>query len=198
MLVSHNHKFFTIDIPKTGTRTFRACLATKAQHKDGLRECEELSFAGKYNSCKYKQHSNLTAAIYDLKIDGYDPDTYFSFSFVRNPWARLVSLMLYHNRHFKKNQSLEFYIDDQPPQFDWLYSKDYKKTVDYIAKFENYKEELLKFFDRFNINLDSNKIPHLNENKKYDYKDYYTKELIDKVYEKDYKAIELMGYTYDG
>ena len=197
MLVSHDYKFFTIDIPKTGTRTFRACLSTKEQHRDGLCQDQILNIVGKHTSREFGQHSNMTAAIYDLRTNGYDYHSYFSFSFVRNPWARLVSYMLYVNKRNEKDEPLEYYIESQPPQFFWLYSKDYKETVQYIAKFENYKEEISKFIDKFNLNIDSNKIPHLNKNEKYDYKDYYTKELIDKVYEKEHHVIDLMGYTYD-
>lgn len=198
MLLSHLHKFLTIDIPKTGTKTLRAILCTKEQHHDGISNNKIVDVVGLYDSKKFKQHCSLSLCIKDLDSLGLDIKSYFTFSFVRNPWERHVSRLFWVDSNIRKvinfTEKLENIILNARNQHHFIYDKDTNTTVDHIARFENYEQEVKKFCDKFGINTT---IPHLNKSKKYNYKDFYTKELIDKVYEREHKIIDLMGYTYD-
>ena len=204
MLISFSHKFITVAIPKTGTRSLRACLSKKNQFWDGGSNKKLVDVIATTGSKVFKRHNTLTDHIKDAENVGLDINLYFIFSFVRNPWVRYASHLVWHkgrefekNFSFNPNMSIELLINAHPSQYDYIHDKESGKTVDYIARFENYQQELLKISDKLNLNLDAKNIPHLNKNKNYDYKDFYTKELIDKVYEKEHKIIDLMGYTYD-
>ena len=105
--------------------------------------------------------------------------------------------MLWYNEKYDTTVSIELLMQSYPSQYEYLHDKQSGKQVDYIAKFENYEKEILKLSDRLNFDLDINTIRHLNKNKKYNYKDYYTDDLVEMVREKESKIIDLMGYTYD-
>ena len=204
MLVSFSHKFITISIPKTGTRSLRSCLSMRKQFWNGKSDNRLVDIIATTDSQLFRRHGTLTDHIKDAENVGLDINLYFIFSFVRNPWVRYVSHLVWHKqREFEKNfpfnpnMSIELLINAHPSQYDYIHDKESGKTIDYIARFENYQQELLKISDKLNLNVDAKNIPHLNKNKNYDYKDFYTKELIDKVYEKEHKIIDLMGYTYD-
>ena len=203
MLISFSHKFITIAIPKTGTRSLRGCLTMNNQFHDGQSDNRLVDVIATQYSRVFKRHGTLTEHMKDAENVGLDISLYFTFAFVRNPWSRYVSYILWAKdkpefiKKGRRTMSLELAIDRQRIQYDYIYDKESGKTVDYIARFENYQAELMKISDKLNLNLDAKNIPHLNKNKKYDYKDFYTKELIDKVYEKEHKIIDLMGYSYD-
>ncbi len=197
MLLSFNHKFITISIPKTGTASLRSFLAMKNQHWDSTSNTRIVDLVSNQYSIVFKRHGTLLDIIRDSKKVHLDITSYFTFTFVRNPWARYVSHMFWTNNKFNKNFKLDFFINEKLSQYDFVKDDHDNIGVDYIAKFENYEQELKNFCRKFNLNVNTDNIPHLNKSKKYDYKDFYTKDLIDKVYEKEHKIIDLMGYTYD-
>ena len=96
MLISHGHKFITIDIQKTGTRSMRATLMPS-----GI-----IDIVGrpdvKINDPGFSQHgtAQMCKKEFDRRyIESVGTDwnwhEYFKYSIVRNPWKRYVSLLLY-------------------------------------------------------------------------------------------------------
>ena len=99
-------------------------------------------------------------------------DSFFKFSFVRNPWSRLVSvyrvLGLAGKMSFKQFLVEEFYGEEswmprlfKLPQYDYLFDENNRKLVDYIGRFE----ELQAGFDEVcrRISLSPRVLPHVNE-----------------------------------
>jgi len=99
-------------------------------------------------------------------------DSYFRFSFVRNPWSRLVSVYRYlglsEDMSFRQFLIEDFAADDlwEPrlfkiPQYDFLFTNDGRQLVDYIGRFENLQTD----FDQVcsAIGLPAMKLPHANE-----------------------------------
>ena len=197
MLISLSNKFIAINIPKTGTRSLRGYLAMQNQHWDGRSDRRIVDIIATKDSTIFPQHGTLTHCMQDAKNVGLDISSYFTFTFVRNPWVRYVSHMLWHNEKYDTTVSIELLMNTHLSQYEYLHDKQSGKQVDYIAKFENYEKEILKLSDRLNFDLDINTIRHLNKNKKYNYKDYYTDDLVEMVREKESKIIDIMGYTYD-
>ena len=195
MLVSHKYKFLSIGIPKTGTKSLRAFFCTSSQHRDGKRNEHIVDIIGFHKDNTFPQHALYIKCKQDMESLGIDIKDYFVFSFVRNPWARLVSHMLWSNERFNENRDLKFFIEMNAPQYAYICNESADLAVNYLARFDKYEQEIKSLCNKFKI--DHMPIPHLQKTKKYNYKDYYTDDLVEMVREKESKIIDIMGYTYD-
>ncbi len=120
MHISHRHKFIFFSNPKTGSESIRKML-------DPYSDIKGVPF--RHTSEEHPFYSHISPAevkaIFERR--GWNYDEYFKFTFVRNPWARLVSLyqMIYPppgsalsrlRKHMKRRLGLE-------PEFgNWLKS----------------------------------------------------------------------------
>ena len=86
MLISHKHKFITIDIPKTGTRSFRESLVP-------LGVIDE--FGAPNLNAEFYQHDGAIRAKKQFAKNGWNWNEYFKFTIVRNPWQRYFSFFKY-------------------------------------------------------------------------------------------------------
>lgn len=122
--------------------------------------------------------AHLTAAEYIEK--GYIKQTqfneYFTFSFVRNPWARLVSEYRYRQYPytfkqflFEKfptpasddySQALDLYRH-VVPQAQFLFAQDGRQLVDFIGKFEQLDKDFAFVCEKLGIPVQ--KVPHVNK-----------------------------------
>lgn len=89
MLISHKHKFITIDIPKTGTRSLRESLVP-------LGVIDEFGVSNE--SAEFYQHDGAIRAKKQFIKNKWDWKDYFKFTIVRNPWARYFSFFKYLER----------------------------------------------------------------------------------------------------
>jgi len=145
-----------------------------------------------------------------------DFSEYFTFSVVRNPWDRLYSAFKFlekgginiHDRNAYE-QYLEEYKDFEDfvinglnkkmiyeimhfiPQSEFICSKDGKIDVNYIARFENLKDDISKLSEKINNPIE---LDHHNSNKKVSYKEIYTSDMIKKV-EEIYK-MDVINFNY--
>ena len=144
---------------------------------------------------------------------------YFSFSFVRNPFDRLVSafFFLQSGGHNDKNalqydkymrtpsESFEDFVlhklnDDAinsvqhlKPQYFWIY-KNNQQAIDYVGKTESMNKDMSKICSILNIpNLD---LPHENKSSHKHYTEYYDDEMRELVAKKYAKDIEYFGYKF--
>jgi hypothetical protein len=152
-------------------------------------------------------------------------DQYFKFSFVRNPYSRLLSAYLYlskggsGNRHdsevFKKyfentNHDFEFFcksivskdvISDVVhfrPQHNFLFDNDKKLLVDFVGRQETYSRDARTVFNKLGVNY---RPKHLRKNGVYKhFSEYYTVEIQEKVFQLYKEDFELLNYpqTLDG
>ena len=83
MRISHQHRFIFFSNPKTGSESMRALLDPISDFHGNTRPTPSQPFY---------DHMRPIAARDVFRRMGWDYSSYYSFVFVRNPWARLASL----------------------------------------------------------------------------------------------------------
>jgi len=140
----------------------------------------------------------------------------FSFSSIRNPWARVVSA--YHKGGLRRMKALwekeraerlTFigYVNAikhdniSCPVVKWHVTPLYRHLVrndevivDHLIRVENFQEDVNIVSDK--IGIPRQKIPHINKSEHKDYTEYYDDETRDIVAEKYAKDIEYFGYKF--
>jgi chondroitin 4-sulfotransferase 11 len=185
-MINHKHKCIFIHINKCGGTTI-----------------DEL-FSGKFQGHK---------KVFDYKkLNPNEFDNYFKFTFVRNPWDRVVSFYHYQLKRkwdfYPFNETISFkefvknWLIQMPKQttlnthpcYDWISDKDDNLLVDFIGRFENLQEDFNTVCDK--IGIPHQELPHQNKSKHKHYTEYYDKETKQIVAEKYAKDIEYFGYEF--
>ena len=145
-------------------------------------------------------------------------EKYFSFTFIRNPFDRLYSAfeflkkgginhydILAFETHLSKykdfedfilnglNKNLIYQITHLIPQHEYLCDKRGNILVDFVGRFEDLDNDILLLSKKLKKDI---KLNHHNYNKKVDYKEVYTDEMIDKVYQIYQKDIDIFKYSF--
>ena len=215
MLISHKHKFITIDIPKTGTRSLReSLLPLNIIDVRGLANFES----------EFYQHDFATRAKKQFAKNNWNWSGYFKFTIVRNPWARYFSFFKYFKSYGEKYLSRDKSINWREPEINQgklcieLFENKDDKTVlkniilnndsqdsyycdengkiivDHIATFEDLENEFVFLCDR--VGVKTSILQHGNKSSNSpNMHDIYNQELIDLVAKKEKRVIELKGYT---
>lgn len=148
-------------------------------------------------------------------------EQYFKFTFVRNPWDRLVSAYTYmkygssstvpdDKNWFKKNISQfdnfgsfvkgwinisNIYKHDMfIPQFEFLCNEEGIIKMDFVGRFENLTEDYEFIRDILQL---ERKLPVTNSSNRKHYSEYYDDESIEIVKNVYWKDIALFNYTYN-
>jgi len=176
VIINHDRKFLFIHVPKTGGCSIRAILGGETSKRGFHRRC--LSFRNKY------------------------PD-YYKFGFVRNPWARMVSLYTFcinkpktvpmydpsiEARGFKRSLLEGF----DPGQKDAMW---YLEGCDYIGKLETMQKDFDHICEQAGIGKSVLPVKNASDHKFY--QDYYDDETIEFVRNGHAKTISLFGYTFE-
>lgn len=161
------------------------------------------------------QHQDL------IEPDAFD--SYFKFSFVRNPWDRLLSQYTFRKQLLDKDfcpvdkYSLPFgdwinYVCSSEfdesrtshglsvidyhlgDQLNWLTDSEGNLLVEFIGRFENLQEDFNSVCDK--IGTRHKKLRHKNKSKHKPYWEYYDDATKELVAEKCKKDIEYFGYEF--
>jgi hypothetical protein len=155
-----------------------------------------------------------TMEFYMKKYADLNLDEYYKFTFVRNPWDRLVSWYFYHinddeelktlyPQNFKEwvktgmkshwNEVDGTYWGDKDPinYQSWIADE---KQYNFIGKFENLQEDFNIICDK--IGIPQQKLPHKNKSKHKHYTEYYDDETRQIVAQKYAKDIEYFEYKF--
>ncbi len=146
---------------------------------------------------------------------------YFKFTFVRNPWDRVVSAYTFlkqggmneRDRAWAKSHLVDYPDFDSfvtgwlspesarsqlhfRPQLDFLCERSPELLVDFVGYFETLESDFDKIRERLGC---GDELPKTNQsNRREDYREYYsarTKEIVARVYRDD---IHALGYDFDG
>lgn len=158
---------------------------------------------------------HLTAKEVIAKIGKQQWNVAYKFTFVRNPWDKLVSLYEYRRKKDKtkltsRNIPFNHWVkltigpDSDPyyynnvksfqPQVEWLKDDEGVIAIDFIGKFESIHTDFEQI--RHTIGT-SEELPHLNATTRSNYRDYYdneTRQIVASWYRED---IETFAYTFD-
>lgn len=200
--ISNKHKFIFIEIQKTGTTSIDHNLLWS----NYIKNINDEHHSERHNTASYIKSV--------LKDDWFN---YTSFAVVRNPWQRYVSWLLWMEKILEtKTKENEYWIkfnrlfDNNKYNYKNILKTIIDKTgvtqseflcegidiiVNELLRFENLQHDYDRLCSKLHIKKSGLKT--LNTNKPYDYRDFYNQELIDIVYEKEKKIIDVMGYTYD-
>lgn len=194
MLINHKKKFIFVHIQKTAGSSITNALKND---KNTLNTCHQHTFL---NDCHHNKE-------------------YFKFTFVRNPWDRLVSWYNHINFVKRHNNFFAYILDNSKNFSEFLtltdvirndfgmkksisinqldYISDDKGNIltDYIGRFENINEDILNIGKK--IGYENLTIPHINKFPHKDYRTYYTDKDIEIVQEMYKRDIDYFGYKFD-
>jgi len=201
MIVSNTHNFIFIKPNKiAGTTIVNALVNAKCL------TWEDVAKAPGGNN--HQTYQELETELGSLK-------SYFVFSFVRNPYERILSFYLYlkekeipkklnENRPLIKNEEIArssgsfknaikngFMI---PSFMSYFINNEGEINLDFIGRFENLQHDLNIICDK--IKIPRQQLPHKNETDHKHYTEYYDEETKQIVAEKYAKDIEYFGYKF--
>lgn len=203
MPIDHKLKFIFVHIPKTGgwsvENYFEVCKKENLWSHNRVM-INEILFA--------PQHITASMLREHKEVKNYFKD-YFKFSFVRNPYDKILSEFFWRNKIKlikPQNYSREYFStwlnevymqreDHYISQYSYLFGSGETCLVDYVAKFENFENELNYIKDRLGFKINK-KIPVINKNEIAFDKNYYltvnNKLKISELYKRDF---EVFGYS---
>jgi hypothetical protein len=204
-MISHINKFIYIDICKTaGTSITKSLKSLSNEQFEKFEYSHTFSRSGKHHSI-----SNILGGITCTKITPHMIDSYFKFTFVRNPYDRIVSLYEWGQaldkydkipfKQFVKNIKDNVYDDFNKaryvPMVNWLTDpRDGKIKVDFVGRYENINEDFLALSKILNID---SKLTHVNKTSRKPILDYYDDDVIKWVYDLYKKDFEVFDYNID-
>lgn len=180
-MISHSKKFIYVHIPKVAGTSIAGSskTATKLGEYAFKQPKKEYSISNLPFHPDDKNKFNPPSA--HMRVSDYvkyghvtetEFETYFKFTFVRNPWARIVSEYKYRG-HLNHYSFKEFIFKHMPspswtdeychviPQYDFLYNDKGNLLIDFVGRFENLQED----YDKVCQFLDIPKHAILHENK---------------------------------
>ena len=191
-MINNKHNFIFIHIPKTAGTSIESV----------------------FGKCRAK-HKTIKKTLRDIP-QGKTHEDYFKFTFIRNPWDRIVSLYEYLKREAIQADKafLDFHewvvtvvckrhserrnMNNERRHFatycDWLEPSNIGDTF-YIGRFENLQESFDIICDK--IGHDQVKLPHKLKSKRVHYTDYYDKSIEELVYNKYRDDIDKFNYKYE-
>ena len=174
-MISHHHKCIFVHIPKNAGQSIehvfldllnltwetRAPLFLRPNDKPELGPPR----LAHLKATEYVQYNYLTPELFN---------DYFKFTFVRNPWARMVSIYMYlgfSSKYDFKTFLFGVYKDKifkekfwfVGPQSDFIYDDNGDLLVDFVGRVESLQHDFNLVCEKIGIPL--TQVPHINESR---------------------------------
>jgi len=155
---------------------------------------------------KYRREGNT---LNKNKVNSEEYESYYKFTFVRNPWARAYSWY----RNVMRDKKHQKYYGISPdisfdeflvrnigkgmlrPQIYWL--KDFSGEInfDFIGRFEDLNQDFKVV--KTALNIEDGMLSHeINGGENINYRDFYDKKSIDLITKYYKEEIEMFGYEF--
>lgn len=217
-----------VHIPKTAGQSIEQFFMNMLELDWDLDRDQLLLQANDDPTCGTEKLAHLSAAEYTgcAHVSPEEFSRFFKFSFVRNPWDRILSEYRYRN-YFQHRSFRDFVMNKLPepgwddkyrhvmPQYDMLHDDGGRLMVDYVGRFENLQQD----FDQVCglLGISESTLPHRNrsdkksrglkrkirnllymngENRRLDKADLYDDETRAAVEKYYRKDIETFGYDF--
>lgn len=213
-MISHKHKCIFIHIPKTAGTSINSFFHPGVKFHFKNPDYERL-----FGWCPKRQlHMQHATAKQLLETELITEDvwqSYYKFTFVRNPWDRAYSdyqwvqefagvkdtFKNYINKEgaFKEvftNNSKETYLGDHLLQQTRFFDFKGMYKPDFVGRFESFSDDIELVLKNVALNQVFNVLTNKSK-RRVDYSLFYTKskrQLVDKKFNKD---IELLGYEFE-
>lgn len=180
-----------IHIPKNGGRSVESGLNLKM-----YRARHSLINKDEYSGLITFGHQLITNL---QKWDKFDPEGWFLYTFVRNPFDRLVSIYAFGLKRRKYRMTFDEFCekaarmpyDVRYNQVDWIHGLD----IDFIGRFENFEDDFRKLCGLLGVG--SIGLPHVNATRHRPWQEYYTDKTADFCRSHYREDFETFGYEYD-
>jgi len=209
-MISHRHRCIFVHIPKTGGTSLENLIWPPSipRSVDDL----WLGFVDAYhNKVQTGGLQHLFASQIRTEVGVRVFDSYFRFSFVRNPWDRAVSQYTYMERRpdlreflgMRQGASMKEYLQligrrlhvQWEKQVRFLQADSGELLVNFIGRFESFESSARSVIARLGIGL--GEIPHENAGVRGPYQTYYdeeAREMVAALYAEDIRAF---GYAFE-
>lgn len=204
-MICDKYKTIFVHIPKTGGTSIEKVFFNDLKFKDfGLDSKENLFY----------QHFTPSELLAKGFIDQTQHDNYYKFTFVRNPWDRMVSEYFFQIKNVPILRRLSFtdfiyetkkvlngqksLLDDAwginkhlEPQINFIKNE----KIDFIGRFESLERDFVKICKT--INHPVTQLKKENSTEHFHYSHYYdtkTMRLVEDLYRED---IEYFGYNFN-
>ena len=212
MPVSYEHKFIFIHIPKCAGSSIRKALKNAGVLLDWEGPVRP-EHKAKYSINEKWLHHLQAPALKSLLPENVW-DTFFKFTFVRNPWDRLVSEYHFNKRmyainpHFRLRrpewtQSLDkssnfdewikLGIEYVRPSMGFISDENGKLLVDFVGRHENLQQDFQYACDRIGIHAE---LPHEMRSEHAAYRSYYSEDTKKVVQQHFAEEIDLFQYGF--
>ena len=206
MILSHSQKFIFVHLYKTGGTSIRRRLEKyDSAYKPHHWAKSKLTSKPVFNSPTVHKHATANTIRETVGPEIFD--RYFSFCFVRNPWAWQVSLYHYvlkkqsHHQHelFKSFQNFDEYLawrcdGNVQLQKDYLVDRENNLIVKFIGRMENLNQDFQTICEELKLGLPA--LPHLNQSVSKGYRTFYdskTQVMLADAFKLD---IDFLGYEF--
>jgi len=176
-MICREYNCLFVHIPKTGGQSVEQFFMDRLKLDWDTDRDALLLQANDDKSRGTEKLAHLSAPEYvdDAYLSPEDFSRYFKFSFVRNPWARILSEYRYRN-YFRHRSFRDFVLNKLPkpgwddqyrhvmPQYDMLHDTEGNLLVDFVGRFENIQQDFDCVCQRLGI-ADSG-LPHRNRSDK--------------------------------
>lgn len=213
-MLSKEFKFIFVHIPRTAGQSIESFFLDRSNDSGDIRN--RCLLRPNFNPRKGPPRlAHLTAEEYLTKgyIENEFFSKYFKFTFVRNPWQRIISEYFYSYQHKHKNFKIflfkhfptkknDSYLKLQAnfrhilPQNKYIFDRRGNKLVDFIGRFENLELDF-KFVCQ-KLNIDYKPLPKTNQSRPEtpDYHQFYDNETRDFVADFYAQDISLFNYSF--
>jgi len=206
MIISGQHRFIFVAIPKTGTHSVRRALREHMGPQDleqvGLFVQRQLPIP----DLARIGHGHITLAQLRPYMKAEEFEASFKFAFVRNPFDRFVSYASFITRevgHFDRDPKkvMRHFVANPPmdhilfrPQHEFVTDEQGQLLTDYVGRVEQMQQSYDEAAGR--IGIPTAPLERVNASRRRDYRDYYDEGLIEGVAKLYARDLELFGYEF--